>query len=410
MDEPVAQWRADTPGCANRVHLNNAGAALMPRPVVDAVAGHLEREALCGGYEAAEAAAGAIRTAYEDIARLIGARPGNVAVVGSATAAFSQALASFDFQPGDVIVTTRNDYISNQLMYLSLAERRGVRVRRARDVQEGGVDPESVRELVKQPHCRLLAVTWVPTNSGLVQPVEAVGEIAEAAGVPYLIDACQAVGQIPIDVAKLRCDFLAATARKFLRGPRGIGFLYVSDGALHRGASPLLVDMRGARWVQADQFKLLGDARRFENWESAYALVLGMGEAARYASLVGVERGGQRARELAALSREKLCAVPGLRVLDRGPQLCAIVTVEIDGLDALDVVRELRKRGINTSASLRGYAVIDMDEKKASSAVRISPHYYNTYEEIDAVVLALEEILKAPRSFRDKINPPLQKA
>jgi len=410
MDEPVAQWRADTPGCANRVHLNNAGAALMPRPVVDAVAGHLEREALCGGYEAAEAAAGAIRTAYEDIARLIGARPGNVAVVGSATAAFSQALASFDFQPGDVIVTTRNDYISNQLMYLSLAERRGVRVRRARDLQEGGVDPESVRELVKQPHCRLLAVTWVPTNSGLVQPVEAVGEIAEAAGVPYLIDACQAVGQIPIDVAKLRCDFLAATARKFLRGPRGIGFLYVSDGALHRGASPLLVDMRGARWVQADQFELLGDARRFENWESAYALVLGMGEAARYASLVGVERGGQRARELAALSREKLCAVPGLRVLDRGPQLCAIVTVEIDGLDALDVVRELRKRGINTSASLRGYAVIDMDEKKASSAVRISPHYYNTYEEIDAVVLALEEILKAPRSFRDKINPPLQKA
>ena len=410
MDEPVAQWRADTPGCANRVHLNNAGAALMPRPVVDAVAGHLEREALCGGYEAAEAAAGAIRTAYEDIARLIGARPGNVAVVGSATAAFSQALASFDFQPGDVIVTTRNDYISNQLMYLSLAERRGVRVRRARDLQEGGVDPESVRELVKQPHCRLLAVTWVPTNSGLVQPVEAVGEIAEAAGVPYLIDACQAVGQIPIDVAKLRCDFLAATARKFLRGPRGIGFLYVSDGALHRGASPLLVDMRGARWVQADQFELLGDARRFENWESAYALVLGMGEAARYAALVGVERGGQRARELAALSREKLCAVPGLRVLDRGSELCAIVTVEIDGLDALDVVRELRKRGINTSASLRGYAVIDMDEKKASSAVRISPHYYNTYEEIDAVVLALEEILKAPRSFRDKINPPLQKA
>jgi len=410
MDEPVAQWRADTPGCANRVHLNNAGAALMPRPVVDAVAGHLEREALCGGYEAAEAAAGAIRTAYEDIARLIGARPGNVAVVGSATAAFSQALASFDFQPGDVIVTTRNDYISNQLMYLSLAERRGVRVRRARDLQEGGVDPESVRELVKQPHCRLLAVTWVPTNSGLVQPVEAVGEIAEAAGVPYLIDACQAVGQIPIDVAKLRCDFLAATARKFLRGPRGIGFLYVSDGALHRGASPLLVDMRGARWVQADQFELLGDARRFENWESAYALVLGMGEAARYAALVGVERGGQRARELAALSREKLCSVPGLRALDRGSELCAIVTVEVEGLDALGVIGELRKRGINTSASLRGYAVIDMDEKKASSAVRISPHYYNTYEEIDAVVLALEEILKAPRSFRDKINPPLQKA
>ncbi|MDE3135129.1 MAG: aminotransferase class V-fold PLP-dependent enzyme [Acidobacteriota bacterium] len=394
MDETnpqIEKWRADTPGAAHRIHLNNAGAGLMPRPVFEAVTAHLEREANVGGYEAAEDAAEGVAASYRAVAELLGAQPRNVAVVENATVAFSQALSAFDFRPGDTILTSQNDYISNQLMYLSLARRTGVEVVRAADLPEGGVDPESIRGLLG-PRVKLVALTWVPTNSGLVQPVEAVGEICEAAGVPYLVDACQAAGQIPIDVARLRCDFLSATARKFLRGPRGIGFLYVSDRALERGAYPLLVDMRGARWVSADRFELVEDARRFENWEFAYALVHGLGAAARYALEAGVEECGRRARRLAGLCREKLAgAGEGLRVLDRGPELCAIVTVEVRGRDARDVVLSLRRRGINTSASLRAYAVIDMAQKHAASAVRISPHYYNTENEIDAVVEALVE-------------------
>ncbi len=392
--EILAALRAETPGCANRIHLNNAGAALMPCSVLDAVRGHLEREAELGGYEAAEEAAEAVGAAYGHVARLLRAQARNIAVVENATVAFAQALSAFDFAPGDVLVTTRNDYISNQLMYLSLARRHGLQVSRAEDLPEGGVDPESVRKLAAHPRCRLVAVTWVPTNSGLVQPVEAIGEICEAAGVPYLIDGCQAVGQIPIDVRRLRCDFLAATARKFLRGPRGVGFLYVSERALERGLHPLLVDMRGAKWVGADTYELVDDARRFENWEFAYALLLGLGEAARYAEAVGVDRAGLRARELAAYARERLATLNGVRVLDRGRELCAIVTAEIASLDARQVVSRLRERGINTNASLREYAVIDMEEKHATSALRISPHYYNTREELDSAVAALEELLR----------------
>jgi selenocysteine lyase/cysteine desulfurase len=238
----------------------------------------------------------------------------------------------------------------------------------------------------------LLAVTWVPTNSGLMQPVEALGQIAEASGVPYLVDACQAIGQIPIDVSKLKCDFLSATARKFLRGPRGIGFLYVSDRALKRGDFPLYIDMRGADWVSADNFQPAPDARRFENWEFPYSLVLGLGEAARYALAVGIERGGGRARQLAAELRDKLKTVPGIRVLDRGNQLAAIVTIEVAGWDATDLCKLLRKRGLNTSASLRAYAVIDMDEKRAASALRLSPHYYNAEDELASVVEALRSV------------------
>src|SRR5437762_10787806 len=323
MDIKVQRWREDTPGCAHVTHLNNAGASLMPQPVLQAVVEHLIREASRGGYEAADDADDAVAAARQAVAELVGAESRNLAVVGNATVAFAQALAAFDFAPGDVIVTTRNDYISNQLMYLSLAKRLGVEVLRAADLPEGGVDPQSIRELARNRKCKLVAVTWVPTNSGLVQPVEAVGRICEEIAVPYLVDGCQAVGQMPVDVSRLRCDFLSATARKFLRGPRGTGFLYVSDRVLQRGMYPLLVDMRGAEWLGADEFQLATDASRFENWEFPYALILGMGAAARYAAMVGIEEAQQRARKLASYTREKLSAISGVRVLDRGPELCA---------------------------------------------------------------------------------------
>ncbi len=366
----------------------------MPAPVLEAVVAHLQQEAQIGGYEAADAAAEQVAATYVSVGELIGAGPRNIAVVENATVAFALALSAFDFQRGDLILTTRNDYVSNQIMYLSLARRLGVEVARAEELAEGGVDPESVRELIARRRPRLVAVTHVPTNSGLVQPVGAVGEICRAAGVPYLIDACQSVGQVPLDVARLHCDFLSATARKFLRGPRGVGFLYVSDRILATGAHPLLVDMRGAEWTAADEYTLVDGAKRFENWEFGYALQLGLGEAARYALGVGVPEGGGRASQLAAYTRERLSALDGVRVLDRGPALCAIVTAEVVGCDARAVVAKLHERGINANASLRAYALLDMDAKRATSAVRLSPHYYNTTAEIDAAVGAIGEIAR----------------
>lgn len=402
----LTRWRADTPGSSRLVHLNNAGAALVPRVVRDAVSAHLKLEEDLGGYEAAESQAGAIQASYGAVAAVLRAEPRNIAMLQNSTLAFAQALSAFDLGPGDLVLTSRADYASNQIMYLSLARRRGVEVIRAPDAPEGGVDPEAVRKMIARRRPALVALTWVPTNSGLVQPVEAVGEICRTADVPYLVDACQAVGQIPIDVGRVHCDFLAATARKFLRGPRGIGFLFVSDRMLERAAHPLLIDMHGATWTQADEFVLTPDARRFEFWEFPHALVLGLGAAARYAAEVGLEVARDRARELAGYARERLATLPGTRVLDRGPELCAIATAAIEGWDAVEVKLALRARGINTSSPEREDAVIDMDEKHATSALRISPHYYNTKEEIDVAVQTLEEFLSGKsgtsgRSGRD---------
>jgi selenocysteine lyase/cysteine desulfurase len=389
----LLRWRADTPGCSRLIHLNNAGAALVPRPVRDAVDAHLRLEEEVGGYEAADGQKAALRASYEAVAGVIGARTRNIALMQSSTVAFAQAISAFDLQRGDLLLTSRSDYASNQIMYLSLARRRGVEIVRAPDAPEGGIDPDAVRSMVSRRRPKLVALTWVPTNSGLVQPVEEMGEICRQAEVPYLIDACQAVGQMPIEVDRLGCDFLAATARKFLRGPRGMGFLYISDRLLESGSHPLLVDMHGATWTDADAFRLTPDARRFEYWEFSFALVLGLGAAARYASEVGLEVARDRARDLAGYVRHRLSALPGVRVLDRGPELCAIATAAVQGRKGEDLKLALRARRINTSSPEREDAVIDMDEKAATSALRVSPHYYNTREEIDTAVETLREIL-----------------
>jgi selenocysteine lyase/cysteine desulfurase len=393
LSPEVARWRSDTPGADRLVHLNNAGAALVTRPVREAIDRHLDLEEQLGGYEAADARVGEIHAAYDSVAQVLGTRRKNIALVQNSTVAFAQAMQAIDFGPGDVLLTSRADYASNQIMYLSLARRRGVKIIRAPDAPEGGVDPEAVNQLIKRQRPTLVALTWVPTNSGLVQPVEAVGRICQEAQVPYLVDACQAVGQMPVNVDRLHCDYLAAAARKFLRGPRGIGFLYVSDAVLAAGAHPLLVDMHGAEWTEADRFELAPDARRFETWEFSYALVLGLGAAARYALEVGLDVAQSRARELADYARERLTAVPGARVLDRGPELCAIVTAAFENKDTREIKLALRTRGINTSSPHREDAVIDMDEKGTNSALRISPHYYNSREEIDTLVDALNDIL-----------------
>ncbi|HEX2219254.1 MAG TPA: aminotransferase class V-fold PLP-dependent enzyme [Gemmatimonadales bacterium] len=401
MDHPaLAQWRADTPGCERLVHLNNAGAALTPVSVRRTVARHLALETEIGGYEAAEARVDELRDAYAALGRLLGTSGRNLAMHQNSTVAFTQALGAFDLGRGDLILTSRDDYASNQIMYLALARRRGVEIARAPDAPEGGIDVAAVRELVARRRPTLVALTWIPTNSGLVQPAEAVGEICRDSGVPYVIDACQAVGQLPVDVGRLHCDYLAGAARKFLRGPRGVGFLYVSDRALAAGAYPITVDMHGADWTAPDDFELKPDARRFEGWEISHALVLGTGAAAEYALSVGSETARDRSWALASYARERLSGLDGVRVLDRGPALCAIATAELGGRNAEEVKLALRARGINTSSPDRVDAVIDMDEKEAASALRISPHYYNTAGEIDAAVEALAEVLRSTGPMR----------
>ncbi|MFI6731324.1 aminotransferase class V-fold PLP-dependent enzyme [Nonomuraea sp. NPDC050451] len=391
--ETLQTLRDDTPGCASVVHFNNAGCGLLAGPVLEAMLAHLRLEAAIGGYEAAAARQAEVRDFYAATAGLINCSPDNIAFAGSATDAYTRALSAIPFERGDVILTTRNDFISNQIAFLSLRKRFGAEIVHAPDHADGsGVDVEAMAALMRSRRPRLVAVTHVPTNSGLVQPVAEIGRHCRELELLYLVDACQTVGQYEIDVEEIGCDLLTATCRKFLRGPRGSGFLYVSDRVLRAGYEPLFIDMYGARWVAPERYRPVETAARFEDWEFPYSAVIGSAVATRYALQVGVHRIAERTPALGAHLRDRLAAVPGVRLLDRGPRPAALVTFQIEGWQPQPFKEAMDARGINSALSFREFAQYDFGDKDVEWALRLSPHYYNTEEEVDRVAAAVAEL------------------
>jgi cysteine desulfurase / selenocysteine lyase len=383
----VERARRETPGCAGVVHFNNAGAALPPAVVTDAVVGHLRLEERIGGYEAAEAAASEVDNSYTAIARLIGCAPSEVAVVENATRGWDMAFYAFDFRPGDRILTVRTEYASNVIALLQVAARTGAVVEVIETDERGLPSLDHLaRELERG--AALVSVTHVPTHSGLVNPAAEIGALAKAAGVPYLLDACQSIGQLAVDVGQIGCDMLAATGRKFLRGPRGTGFLYVADRLVQRLEPPFL-DLHAATWTAPDAYEIRPDARRFETWETNYAGKIGLGVAVDYALGWGLDAIETRVTALAEGLRTRLGEVPGVTVRDEGVQRCGIVTFTLDGVPATDVRRRLRAAGINTSVSPVEYARFDLAARGLPDVVRASVHYYNTEDELDRLCAAL---------------------
>jgi cysteine desulfurase / selenocysteine lyase len=389
----VARARLDTPGCAQVVHLNNAGAALPPQCVTEAVVAHLEREARIGGYEAAAAAAASTEHTYEAVAALLGCAPGEIALVENATRAWDMAFYALAFSPGDRILTSRAEYASNVIAFLQVARRTGAVVEVIDDDAAGQLDVADLEHrLASGPGpVRLVAITHVPTQSGLVNPAAEVGRLARAAGVPYLLDACQSAGQLRLDVSELGCDMLSATGRKYLRAPRGTGFLYVSE-QLAGSLEPPFLDLWSATWTGPDSYEICPGARRFETWESNVAAKIGLGVAVGYALAIGLPDIEARVSQLAARLREQLAALPGVVVRDRGRRLCGIVTFTVDGTDAAVVQRSLAAAGINVSVSAAASAQFDLPARGLAEVVRASVHYYNTDAELDRLGQAVRAL------------------
>ncbi|MBW8483967.1 aminotransferase class V-fold PLP-dependent enzyme [Actinomadura parmotrematis] len=382
----VQALRAETPGCARVAHLNNAGAALPPAPVLDAVRAHLELEATIGGYEAQEAAAAEIARFYDAAAALVGASPAEIAYVENATRAWDMAFYSIPFAPGDRILTTASEYSSNAIAYQQVARARGAVVEALPDDAHGQVCLEALEKALRAGGVRLVSLNHVPSQNGLVNPVAEVGRLCRAAGVPFLLDACQSLGQLPVDVDEIGCDMLSATGRKFLRGPRGTGFLYVRKSVLESLEPPFL-DLQAAEWHPSGDVEIVPDARRFETWERFMAGQIGLGVAIDYALSLGLEEIRARVDPLAGRLRDSLAGHKGVTVLDRGIERSGIVTFTVEGREPDEIKHALRERGVNvnvTHPSGHGY-----DPNLAPEAVRASVHYYNTEDELERVLEVL---------------------
>lgn len=387
----IDQLRRDTPTTQELIHLNNAGAGLMPAVVSEAIQHYIQEETRYGGYETGTRFAEPLAQFYTEAAALLHTQPRNIAFTYNATDAYARALSAIPFRAGDVILTTNDDYISNQFAFLSMQKRFGTRTVRADDHATGGVNADHLIELARQLRPVLIAVTHVPTNSGRIQPVELFGAVAHEVGAWYIVDACQSIGQMPVDAPAIGADFLSATGRKFLRGPRGTGLLYISDRALDAGLEPLFIDMRGADWITDDTYQPQPTARRFEQWEVAPALQLGLTEALRYANALDMVEVAQRNAVLRSRLQAGLANVPGLRILDEGDHLASLLLFTLPGQPPDSLQAALKQHQINFSMSFTNYALIDWERKGVEWALRLSPHYYNTETEIDTTIEVIKE-------------------
>jgi cysteine desulfurase / selenocysteine lyase len=386
----VARARADTPGTESVAHLNNAGAALPPTPVLEAVIEHLRREAEIGGYEAAAEREDRAEHTYDAIAALLGARRDEIAIVENATRAWDMAFYSLELREGDRILTANAEYASNYIPMRQVADRTGASVVVVPDDEHGQIDVDRLATMLDE-RVKLVSLVHVPSQGGLVNPAAAVGALCRAAGVPLLLDACQSVGQMPVDVGEIGCDMLSATGRKFLRGPRGTGFLYVRRGLVEQLEPPLL-DLHAAEWQRDGSYRIRPDARRFENWETNVATKIGLGVAVDYALAIGLEAIRDRVRALADDLRERLAALPGVTLHDLGEERSAIVTFTVAGHPTAQVVETLRGQGVNVSLSPATYARLDFDRRGLTDLVRASVHYYNDLGDLDRLVDGVDVI------------------
>ena len=388
----IEKIRAETPGIEFSTHLLACGSSLMPKNVVDAITQHTQLEALMGGYEAEAKKTDELNNIYDIVAEHIGANSHEIALMENSTVAWSHAFYALPLNSGSKILTSEAEYAANYVAFLQRAKRDNLIIDIVPSDESGTLDVNALESMVDE-EVGLIAISWIPTNGGLVNPAERVGQIAKKYNIPYLLDACQAAGQMSIDVEKISCDFLSATGRKFLRGPRGTGFLYIKDKWLST-IEPVMIDHFGAPWVSKNAYELREDARRFETWENSYALRIGLGEAITYAEEIGIDLIHERVQLLASLNRKLLSEVKNVQVRDIGTEQCGIISFSIEEeKDPKKIVDQMSEAGFTIGSVDPESTLIDSVKRNLPTLLRMAPHYYNTEEEIEKAVKQISLLL-----------------
>jgi selenocysteine lyase/cysteine desulfurase len=390
-EQEIQQFRTETKGTTVKIHFNNAGSSLPPDVVVETVISYLNEEAIYGGYETEYKYKDQLDNTYALIARLINADKDEIAIVENASAAWLMAFNGIGFKKGDVVITSEMEYVTNIIGLLDAKKTHSIEIKVIPNDEYGNFSLPALKAAIS-PQTKLIAITHIPSTAGSMMPIVEIGKIARKHNILYLVDACQSVGQLPVDVKEIDCDMLAVTGRKYLRAPRGTGFLYVRKEVQDK-LKPIFMDGFNTQWVTEDDFKIRNDGRRFELYEKNRALTLGLGKAVDYALNIGVDKIWQRIQQLADHMRSQLENIDGITIHDIGDQKCGIVTFSVDGKDCASVKSMLVEKQINVSVGLAKSTLFYMNKNNLASVVRASVHYYNTENEIKMLCNALTSII-----------------
>ena len=228
------------------------------------------------------------------------------------------SLKALEIGPNDEVIVPSNTYIATWLAISAV----GAKIIPVEpDPKTYNINPRSIEKAISEKTKVIMPVHLY----GQPCDMDAIMNIAKKHNILFLLDACQSVGHIPVDVKKIQCDFLSTTSRKYLRGPRGMGFIYARKEILEK-LKPSTLDMVTAHWKDADNYALDCNIKIFEQWEKSYALLLGFSKALSYLNNLGVENTWKRIQYLSTYLRSQLEQTGGIEVTDIGKEQCGIVT------------------------------------------------------------------------------------
>ncbi|MFI8106512.1 aminotransferase class V-fold PLP-dependent enzyme [Streptomyces sp. NPDC086023] len=375
-----------------RVHLNTAGAGLMPAEVVDVMADHLAQEAAEGAYETELRHADTLdKGVYEALASVLDAPVDDVALFDNATRAWSSAVGALRLTGTGRVWITPYEYAGNLILWTELRRRTGLRVEVVPLTPSGDLDLDWMRRNIRED-VAVVSVPHVPSGCGIVNPVEEIGRILAPWPCLYLVDACQSVGQLDVSVRRIGCDLLTGAGRKFLCGPRGTGFAAIGP-RLRAAATPLFHDLHVADVTALHDYEVHTDsARRFEYAERSAAAVRGLDAALRHHLARTAEPGtGHDAR---AAIRDAIAAVPGTRLIDPGTRHASLVTFVCADVSAARIRAELAARGVSVWVAQGNHTPLYLPGQGVDHAVRVSPHHYTSPQDTEVFARALREVIR----------------
>ena len=386
----IEKIRSETPGCKTKIHFNNAGSSLSPRCVTAAVIDYLDREQLIGGYEAAEEAKDLVDNFYANLSDLLNCKESEISFIENSTRAWELAIHSISWSPGDQIITGENEYGSNYIGLLHLAKQRSLDIVTIPNGDDGTISLSYLEQSINS-RTKLIALTHIASQRGDIQPARSVGTIAQKHNVLFLLDACQSVGQIKLDTKAINCDFLCGSGRKYLRGPRGTGFLFVKSKTI-KTLEPIFLDLHSATWNHAKSYEFVKNARMYECWERNVAAMIGLTTAIEYLSYLGIDAVESRIKQLSLSLTSELSDLRDVNVLEKSNFSSGIITFTVDGIDATSLKNELQKADINISVCKQKNARLDLGKECTGDVNRASLHYYNTQQEISRFLKQLKKL------------------
>jgi cysteine desulfurase / selenocysteine lyase len=373
---------------SNVAYFNHAGASLMSPAVLDTVVTHLQLESRIGGYAAAMQQQPALDQVYARAAQLLNCDTDEVALTDSHSRGWRDVLSCLHFSQGDRILVARSEWGGNYAALAHMAQRSGASVDIIPSTATGEVCLDALAHMIDE-RVRLVSLTWLPANGGLIQPAAKVGALTRAAGIPFFLDAAQAVGQMPVDVRALECDVLTTPGRKWLRGPRGTGLLYVRRAFLS-ALTPPIVDHFTAPFAQG-RYTLRQDARRFETSETGIAARLGLGQALEEALTQGLENIQHRVFAKSHAIRQALAHIPNVQLRDIGVAQSGLVSFTFDHCNAKLAQARLNAQGVEVALNGLAFTPLDLQARGLTDILRASAHTTTTDADIDRLIHAVSE-------------------